>query len=163
MAEAIKGIDKILLFRKLGEKTAAVKLLYQTEHSEEGTVDGGDTTATKDGPLNTPGTPQQEIPFSSIVSRDDDVVAMLREAFWKQHTLEVWTIDKGAKPTGTKYPAEYCQGKLTEFSKTANAEDLVELSGNIVVDGVPQTGTATLTEAQAEVVQYSFEDTTAIV
>lgn len=158
--EPKKGINQVLLFRKLGETSAAAKLLFQTEHSIERSVDGGDSTATKDGPITSPGTPTQEIPFSSIVAQGDTVVALLREVFWNQETLEVWVIDKGAEAVGEKYPAEYCQGKLTEFNETANAEDLMELEGTIVVDGIPQKGEATLSVGQSEVVQYIFKDTT---
>lgn len=159
MATAKKGIDQILLFRKLGDTKEAAKLLFQTEHAIERSIDGGDSTATKDGPFTSPGTPTQEIPFSSLVAREDTVAALLKDAFWKQEVLEVWTIDKGAEAVESKYPATYCRGKLTEFNETANAEDLVELEGTIVVDGVPQDGEATLSAQQAEVVQYVFTDT----
>lgn len=157
--KAKKGIDQILLFRKLGETSGATKLMFQTEHAIERSVDGGDTTATKDGPITSPGTPMQEITLASIVGEGDPVIQLLRDAYWGQDTLEIWVIDKGAEPTDTKYPAEYSQGKLSEFNETANAEDLMEIEGTIIVDGIPQQGEATLSVEQSEVVQYVFTDT----
>lgn len=161
--EAIRGIDQILLFRELGITDAATKLAFQTEHSEESTIDGGDSTATKDGPLTSPGTVTKEIPFTSIAARGDGTREMLERVHDEQKTVEVWQIDRGAEPDAEgKYPAKYAQGVISELSKTANAEDLMELSGTLVINGIPQAGQATLTEEQAAVVQYEFVDTTAI-
>lgn len=163
--EAIKGADRILLFRKLGEKSSAVKLMFQTEHSTDRSKDGGDSVATKDGPITAPGTSTIEVPFSSIMARDDSAYDVLLNCYYDDSVVEVWEIDKGAEATkdgsgSTKYPATYMQGKISEFSETANAEDSVEISGTISVNGRPQKGMATLSDKQAEVVQYAFEDTT---
>ena len=46
--EAQLGKEKILMFRKFGDKTAAAKLALQTEHEWEYSRDA-DTTKTKDG------------------------------------------------------------------------------------------------------------------
>ncbi len=160
--EAIKGIDQILLFRELGNTSAAVKLAFQTEHSREASIDGGDSTATKDGPITSPGTPTQEWPFTSIAARDDETRNMLWRVFENQKVIEVWQIDRGAEAdTSGKYPAKYAQGRITELTETANAEDLMELEGTISINGIPQDGLATLTEEQQEVIQYVFTDTTA--
>lgn len=163
MLEAMKGIDQILLFRKLGDKKAATRLAFQTEHSEESSVDGGDATATKDGPITSPGTVTKEIPFTSICARGDGTRELLEEAHQNQDTLEVWAIDKGAEAQeGNKYPATYQHCKLSELNKTSNAEDLMELEGTLVVQGIPQKGLATLTEEQKAVVQYKYTDTTEV-
>ena len=163
--EAIKGVDQILLFRELGKTEKATKLMFQTEHSVERSLDGGDSVATKDGSISSPGTAEIELPFSSIMARGDECYEMLLDCFENNKTVEVWAIDKGAEPKGsgevTKYPAKYMQGKLTDFSETANAEDMMELEGTISVNGIPQSGDATLSVEQAKVVQYAFKDTTA--
>lgn len=165
MAEAIKGVDQILLFRELGKAEKATKLMFQTEHSVDRSLDGGDSLPTKDGSISSPGTAEIEVPFSSIMAREDECYEMLLDCFMNNKTVEVWTIDRGAKPTNeggvTKYPSRYMQGKITEFSDSANAEDMMELEGAITVNGIPQKGKATLSVEQAEVVQYTFKDTTA--
>ena len=158
--EAIKGIDQILLFRKLGDKNAATRLAFQTEHSEELSIDGGDSTATKDGAISSPGTVLEEIPFTSICARGDGTREMLETAQRDQSIIEVWSIDRGAEEDGGKYPATYRHCKITDLSKTSNAEDLMELSGTLVTQGTPQKGMATLSEEQKKVVQYEFTDTT---
>lgn len=165
MADAKRGINQILLFRKLGDTESAKKLLFQTEHNIDRSIDGADSTATKDGPISSPGTPAEEISFSSIAAYNDEVYDFLLDAWRKRDTLEIWVVDKGADPVidestqVTSYPGTYYRGKINDFNETAAAEDLIELDGNIVVDGIPQSGMATLTEAQAEVVQYAFTDT----
>ena len=50
---------------------------------------------------------------------------------------------------------------LTGFSYEPNSEDALELSMEFGVFGKPQKGNATLTEEQANVVQYVFKDTVA--
>ncbi len=59
-----------------------------------------------------------------------------------------------------KYPATYYQGYITEYSKSAGAEDTVEISFTFAPNGVGVDGQATLTTEQAAVVQYVFKDTT---
>lgn len=157
----IKGIDQILLFRKLGDKTAATKLAFQTEHSIESSIDGGDSTATKDGPITSPGTVAEEIPFTSIAARGDGTRELLEKAHRDQELIEVWSIDRGAEAKEGKYPATYRHCTVSEVSKSANAEDLMELTGTLVTQGTPQEGMATLSEEQQQVIQYKFKDTTA--
>lgn len=65
----------------------------------------------------------------------------------------------GVATTG-KYAATYYQGYITEYSASQNAEDMVEVSLSYAMEGEGQDGFATLTEAQAEAVQYVFTDTT---
>lgn len=62
-----------------------------------------------------------------------------------------------------KYPATYYQGYITEYSKSAGAEDTVEISFTFAPNGIGVDGQATLTTEQAAVVQYVFKDTTAAV
>ncbi len=158
----IKGIDQILLFRLLGDKEAATKLAFQTEHSIESSIDGGDSTATKDGAISSPGTVTEEIPFTSIAARGDGTREMLEKAHREQELVEVWSIDKGAEGSLGKYPATYRHCYISELTNSANAEDLMEFSGTLVTQGIPQEGEATLTKEQEEVVQYEFKDTTEI-
>ena len=87
---------------------------------------------------------------------------MLQKALRENKVLEQWEVDI-TKATANKYPATYRQGLLSELEKSANTEDLVELSGTFVVNGLAQTGEVELTAEQAEVVQYVFRDTAIVV
>lgn len=62
-----------------------------------------------------------------------------------------------------KYDATYYQGFITEYSKSAGTEDNVEVSFTYVPNGHGVDGQATLSQEQAEVVQYLFADTTVAV
>ena len=74
----------------------------------------------------------------------------------------MWEIDKAEKGTGEnagKFKAKYAQAYLTSFGQSAGAEESGELSLEFGVFGRQQKGYATLTDEQAEVVQYVFTDT----
>ena len=66
---------------------------------------------------------------------------------------------KGTAENAEKYKAKYAQAYLTSFGWTPGAEDALELSLEFGVFGRQQKGYATLTEDQAQVVQYVFTDT----
>ena len=157
--EAIKGINQILLWRLLENagSVAGAKLAFQTEHSVSMSR-SADTTETKDGAIVTGGGLEEEVPFSCIMAKDDPVVTMLNDALKGNKTLELWEVDITEAVEG-KYPAVYRQGLLSELEKTANAEDLIEISGTFVTNGLAQDGQVELTAEQAEVVQYAFRDT----
>lgn len=162
--QALKGVKQILMFRLLEEKNKkdAQKLLFQVEHSSEVSADG-DSEITKDGPLNSEGVIEEEISITSIVALGDDTVDILEKAMRERKSLEVWEIntqDPVGEEKDHKFTGRYMQGKLTEFNKTSNAEDYVELEMAFKVDLVPQKGECTLTEEQSKVVQYPFRDTT---
>lgn len=161
--EALMGIDLILLFRlkKKAAEEAAGKLAFQTEHENTKTKES-ESTATKDGPIRTPGTPEIDFSVTSIMAKGDTYVDDLEAALDNDEIVEIWEINKAEKGTGEnadKYKATYYQGYVTSFGKTPNAEGAVELSLGFGINGTGAKGYATLTEQQEEVVQYVFTDT----
>ena len=167
MAEAVQGIDVILLFRLLKEakNIEGAKLAFQTEHEVSETRDS-DSLATKDGAIVTPQALETEITCTSIMAKDDTMVTLLRDAQRTGDTIEIWEIDRSqpdpatpASTTPTKFKATYYQGKVTEWTKNPTAEDALEINLTFAVEGEGQDGYATLTAAQASVVQYVFADT----
>ena len=74
-------------------------------------------------------------------------------------TATVTKTVTGSASTG-KYAATYYQGYITEYSASQGAEDLVEVSLSYAMEGEGQDGYATLTDEQAQAVQYAFVDTT---
>lgn len=164
MPEAVKGIDVIWLYRLLeeAETTPAWKIAYQTENELTETRDA-DSTVTKDGQIRVPGGLETEGSGTSILAKKDPYVKKLRDALRQGKKVEFWEIDKSSEGEDTeagKFEATYYQGYVTEYSKTAGAEDLVEVSLSFAMEGEGQDGFATLTEEQAEAVQYVFQDTT---
>lgn len=162
MAEAVKGIDVILLFRLLkdAKNEAAGKLAFQTEHENTKSKDS-DSVATKDGPIRTPGALEFDFSATSIMAKDDDMLPKLESALDNDELIEIWEINKAEKQSEgeNKYKAKYYQGYVTSFGKSPNAEDSVEVSLEFGINGKGADGYATLTDDQAEVVQYAFKDT----
>ncbi len=164
MAEltAKQGKDIILLYRVLSKasKEAAWKLAFQTEHSNEKTRDYN-TTATKDGTIGSLAAIEYSLSATSIAANGDPHLDEMDKAFDDGEIIEVWEIDKAEKGSDGKYKAKYLRAYLTSFSYEPNSEDALELSLEFGVFGKPQKGQATLTEEQANVVQYVFKDTVA--
>lgn len=161
---AKQGKNIILLYRLLtkAKEEAAWKLAFQTEHSSEKTRDYN-TTPTKDGPVGALAEAEYTLSATSIVADGDPHIDEMDDAFDNGDIVEVWEIDKAEKGTDDKtgkYKAKYLRAYLTSFSYEPNSEDALELSLEFGVFGKPQKGYATLTDEQAEVVQYVFKDTT---
>nr|DAH03621.1 MAG TPA: major tail protein [Caudoviricetes sp.] len=156
---AIFGKNKILMFRKLGDKTAAAKLALQTEHTwkyERST----DSEKTKDGAIVKDGGLEVTLSIEAVTSRDD-VNKMLKNSVVNGEKLEVWEIDLAGEKQGQKYPALYAQGALSSWEVPDNVEDLETLSTEMTIEGKPVEGYATLTASQVEEINYAFKDTTA--
>lgn len=164
MAELVakQGKDIILLYRLLSKasKEAAWKLAFQTEHSNEKTRDYN-TTATKDGTIGSLAAIEYSLSATSIAANGDPHLGEMDDAMDNGDIIEVWEIDKAEKGSDGKYKAKYLRAYLTSFSYEPNSEDALELSLEFGVFGKPQKGQATLTEEQANVVQYVFKDTVA--
>ena len=159
---AKQGKDIILLYRVLSKasKEAAWKLAFQTEHSNEKTR-YYNTTATKDGIIGSLAAIEYSLSATSIAANGDPHLGEMDDAMDNGDIIEVWEIDKAEKGSDGKYKAKYLRAYLTSFSYEPNSEDALELSMEFGVFGKPQKGNATLTEEQANVVQYVFKDTVA--
>lgn len=159
MAEVILGKDKILMFRKLGDKTAGAKLALQTEHKL--TYERArDVTKTKDGAVTSDGGLEVKLEINAIATKDD-LNTMLANSVIEGYELEVWEVDLSSK-TGNKYSALYMRGVLSTWECPANVEESVTVSTELTVTGKPVSGQVTLTADQQSAVLYAFQDVTAI-
>lgn len=155
------GKDRILMFRKLGDKNAAAKLALQTEHSWN-YERSNEATKTKDGAVVSDGGLEVTLQIEAVASRDG-LNKMLLDSVLNGDKLEVWDIDlAGVKDKSGKYPAKYAQGSLSNWEVPANVEELATISTEMAIDGKPVDGYATLTAEQQEAIRYAFQDTTAI-
>lgn len=162
--ETAKGIDRILLFRPISKQgtDSASKLAFQTEHEVSKSRDV-DSYATKDGYRQSLGELETEISVTSILAQGDTFADEMEQAFDDGEIIEIWDIDRADEGVEGKFKATYYQAYATDFSQSPNAEDDIEMSIDFSVNGKGQKGEATLTEEQADVVQYAFQDTTAAV
>lgn len=154
------GKEKILMFRKFGDKTAAAKLALQTEHEWEYSRDA-DTTKTKDGAVVADGGLETTLSINAIGTKDD-LNEMLKKSVIDGYKVEVWEIDLADKRSNGKYGSLYAIGRLSNWKVPANVEELVEIESEMTIEGKPQAGEATLTDDQIKEIQYTFQDTTAI-
>lgn len=158
--QAQLGKEKILMFRKFGDKTAAAKLALQTEHEWEYSRDA-DTTKTKDGAVVADGGLETKLSINAIGTKDD-LNEMLKKSVIDGYKVEVWEIDLADKKSNGKYGSLYAIGRLSNWKVPANVEELVEIESEMSIEGKPQPGEATLTDDQIKEIQYTFQDTTAI-
>ena len=163
MAEVTQGKQVILLVRRLDEATkkTAAKPLFQIEHtiSYERSLD---TTQTKDGAVNSDGGLEVTLSLNGLASKDDENEYM-KKAVKDGAIMEFWSVDlsqEGTSDNVGKYKAEYMRGKVSSWEVPYNAEDLVEISTEANIDGVPQEGYATVAEDVIKKAQYAFADTT---
>lgn len=155
------GKDKVLMFRKLGDKTAAAKLALQTEHKWE-FERSSDATPTKDGAINSDGGLETKLSIEAVSSRDE-VNTLLRKSVIDGFKLEVWEIDLAGEANHEgKLPAVYAIGSLNTWELPSNVEDLAAVSAEMAIDGKPQAGYATVSKEQQEEIMYAFKDVTAI-
>lgn len=153
------GKNKILMFRKLGGKTAATKLALQTEHKWK-YERKNDSTATKDGSVVSDKGLEVTLSIEAVSTRDE-LNKMLKDSVVQGYKLEVWEIDLAGEKQDNKYPALYAQGSLGSWEVPDNVEDLETLSTEMTIEGKPVEGYATLTAGQVEEINYVFKDTAA--
>lgn len=161
-AEAVKGNKVIYLYRILEEEstTDAAAIMFVTEDSITMSKDA-DSTATKDGAIRTPGELEIEKTGTSILAKGDKMFDKLAEAMKNDKLIEIWEVnlEEPAQTGNNKFKGTYYQGYLTEFEKTANAEDYVEISTTFGINGTGASGDVTVTAEQQEVAAYVFKDT----
>nr|WP_205397280.1 phage major tail protein, TP901-1 family [Streptococcus lutetiensis] len=157
---ANRGKDKILMFRKLGDRTAAAKLALQTEHKWK-YERKNDSKKTKDGAVNSDKGLEVVLSIEAVATRDE-LNLMLKDSVVNGYKLEVWEIDLAGTKQGNKYPALYAQGSLNSWEVPDNVEELETISTEMAIEGKPVDGYATLSDVQIAEINYTFADTTEI-
>ena len=161
-ADAISGKKIIYLYRVLKDKATddAAVMAFVTENETSISKDA-DATVTKDGTVRTPNAAEIEITATSLFAKGDTLCDKMKQAMLQDKKMEVWEVNL-AEPVESqtnKFKATYYQGYLTEFTKTSNAEDHVEISITFGVEGTGADGSATVTTEQQEMAAYVFADT----
>lgn len=162
--EVVKGSKVVFLYRVLEDQSteSGFMLALTTENGLSISKDS-DSTATKDGPIRTPGEPEIEITATSIFKKGDANVKKLKTAMLDDKIIEVWRANLeepvSTEPGNTKFYGTYYQGYLTSFEETSNAEDNVEYSLTFGINGKGADGEVTVTTSQQEQAQYVFTDT----
>lgn len=161
MAEAVQGSRIIYLYRLLEEQKTedAFRLAFVTEDSISYSKDA-DSTITKDGAIRTPSAAEIEKPVTCILSKGDEDIAKLKNAMLNDKIVELWEANLDEPGTGSnKFKGTYFQGYITEFEKSSNAEDMVEITMTIGVNGKGADGQVTVSADQQDDASYVFTDT----
>lgn len=160
--EAVSGKKIIYLYRILEEASTAnaTAIAFVTENSTTISKDA-DSTATKDGNVRTPGTAEIEISATSLLAKGDTMYDKMRSAMLADKVIEIWEVNLAEPITSKsgKFKGTYYQGYLTEFEKTSNAEDYVEVATTFGINGSGADGEVTVSDQQQEVAAYVFADT----
>ena len=162
-AVAVSGKKIVYLYRLLSKAQSETGslLAFVTENGRTKSRDA-DTTATKDGSVRTPGAVETEITCSSLMAKGDKMIDKLEGALDSNEIIEIWEANLEEPGTGTnKFKGAYYQGYLTEFEKTSNADESVEISLTFGINGTGVKGDVTVTTAQQEMASYVFKDSVA--
>lgn len=161
-AEAVSGKKIVYLYRVLEDAatTDGAILAFTTENGRTVSKDA-DSTATKDGPIRTPGTAETEITATSILSKGDEMVDKLEEALNNDKLIEIWEVnlEEVAEEGENKFKGKYFQGYLTELEISSTAEDFVEVSLTFGINGYGKPGNVTVSTEQQAQADYVFKDT----
>lgn len=161
-AEAVSGKKIVYLYRILKEAptTNAQGIAFTSENGRSVSVDS-DSTATKDGAIRTPGTPEIEITSTSYLAKGDTLIDKLEEAMLNGNLMEIWeaNLEEPAETGENLFKGVYYQGYITEFEKNSSAEDHAEISLTFGINGKGKKGNVTVTAAQQELADYVFTDT----
>lgn len=161
-AEAVHGKKLVYLYRIKSESATSdgVALAFTTENERTKSKDS-DSTATKDGPILTPGEVEQEITATSILAKGDTLVDKLEDALDNNEIIEIWeaNLEEPAETGENKFKGRYFQGYLTEVGLASSAEDYVEVSLTFGINGSGAKGDVTVSAAQQEIASYVFTDT----
>ena len=161
-ATPVQGKKLVYLFRVLEQAAAETGTLlgFVTENSRSTSIDA-DTTATKDGSIRSPGTPEITISSTSILPKDDTIIDTLEAAALANKMIECWEANlEQAGSAANTFKGMYYHGYITSIERTSSAEDNVEISIEYAVDGMGASGDVTVTAAQQAVAALVFADTT---
>lgn len=153
---AEQGFDKVIFLRRLADAAQldGTRLALQTTHTLSISSDS-DSTATKDGSVNTLSSPETELEVENIAS--DDV---LNDILWdsvKNHTtLEAWEVNLAKKDDDGQYFARYMRGYVNSMEEDNDADDNSTGDATFTIDGVPQDGWLKLSADQQAAIQYAF-------
>lgn len=160
-AEPVRG-KKIVYPIRVKENAAtenATVLAFVTENERTKSKDS-DTTETKDGPIRTPGALEQEVSFTTLLPKGDERIDGLEDALDNDKLVQVWEVNlEEPVQTANKYKGRYMEGYITELNHTSSAEDNVEISITVAINGPGVSGEVTITSDQYEEAMYAFQDT----
>lgn len=162
MLEATAGKKIVYLFRKYGDTTAAQMIALTTSNGRSISKDS-ESTATKDGTINTPGAGEQEVTVAALIPTDGGILDDLEDDMLADELYEVWEANLERPGTGdNKYKGKYFQGVISSMELSSEAEGMATVDITFTINGDGERGDVTVTAEQAEAAGYDFKDTVAV-
>lgn len=159
--DATAGKKIVYLFRKYGN-TAAAQMIALTTSNGRSISKDSESTATKDGTINTPGAGEQEVTVAALIPTDGGILDDLEDDMLSDELYEVWEANlERPGTTANKYKGKYFQGTMTSMEIASEAEGLATVDITFTINGDGERGDVTVTAAQAEAAGYDFVDTVA--
>lgn len=144
--DTVHAINKVFLFRILGEDGDAWKVAFQQDAETEESRDY-DTEPTKDGNVKSAGQYEGSHSLSSFLAKGDDKIAKLKKLV-RDHNpgkLEVWEVDRTDIEDESTISGDYSVDVVTNVSSSAGPEGQVEVSIDTEVEGTIVSGEINVT------------------
>lgn len=152
--DTVQAINKVFLFRILGEEGAAWKLAFQQDAETEESRDY-DTEPTKDGNVKSAGQYEGSHSLSSFLAKGDEMLPKIKKLVRDENPgkLEVWSVDRTDIENDTTIGGEYSVDVVTSVSESAGAEGKVEISIDTEVEGTIVSGEVDVTPELKELLK----------
>ncbi len=162
MKKPVQGKKLVYMYRPASKATqeAAKRLMYTTENGFSISMDA-DATATKDGSIRTPGTPETELTAESILAADDPMIKQMKKSMAAGEKFEIWeaNLDEPATEGTNKFAGTYYEGYLTSFEVSSSADDFATVSLTFGIEGIGADGNVTIPDELLDEATYVFKDT----
>lgn len=158
---AVTGKNLVYLYRLASESATAdgTRIAFTTEDELSISADA-DATATKDGSVRGASVAELEKTMTSLMDADDAMIGKMKQAILNGSLIELWEVNLDKPVTGQtgKFSGTYYQGYLSEFTTSSPADDNVEVSMTIGINGKGADGNVTVDASQQDDSQYTFVD-----
>lgn len=158
---AVTGKNLVYLYRLESESSTAdgTRIAFTTEDELSISADA-DATATKDGSVRGASVAELEKTMTSLMDSDDPMLPKMKQAILNGSLIELWEVNLDKPVTGQtgKFSGTYYQGYLSEFTTSSPADDNVEVSMTIGINGKGADGNVTVDASQQDDAQYTFVD-----
>lgn len=162
MVKTLQGVKSVLFARKHTDAaTKEMQLVpYQTSLTFDPSRDS-DSTATKDGAVNTSSSIETDLEVE-FINNTAAVSDELLQAIFDDELMDMEIVRMDRTNASGEYEAWYMQGRVSEDSNDNDADDSSTRDVSFSVDGTPKHGWTNLTTAQQNDVNYVFRGLDAV-
>lgn len=156
MPKTLKGVNAVAFARKYSEAASkeAELIPWQTSLSFDPSKDS-DSTATKDGPVNSEGSIETDLE-TEFINNTSAIADAFYDSLFDGEKIEFWIVHKDRVNANGECFAWYMQTTVSEDSNDNDADDNSTRDVSFTVDGTPKRGWVKLSAEQQASVDYVF-------